>query len=300
VNFTTAAGQLSISSSAFSFGNVNVGSTTQLQASLAANGGDVTLTGDMIAGSGFGISGITFPITISSGKSAAFSVTFAPASTGSASATLSLSSNATTLATANLSGTGAGLNVTPTNLNFGQTLDGTSSSPQSLTLSAVGNSVTITSANIVQNGGGGSAFSIAGMPTLPFVLSAGQSLQVTATFAPAPGSPGAAAGTVTFASSVNSVAPTLSGSGVANVMLSWAPDATANITYSVYRCSISLTACVQTQPANFVEIATGLGNLAYTDSSVSSGNSYYYALTATDTNNVQSSLSSVSSAVVIP
>jgi fibronectin type 3 domain-containing protein len=135
---------------------------------------------------------------------------------------------------------------------------------------------------------------------LPFVLAAGQSVQVTATFAPAPGSPGTAAGTVTFASSVNSVASTLSGSGVANVMLSWAPDASANVTYSVYRCSVSLTACVQAQPANFMEIATGLGAPAYTDSSVSSGNSYYYALTATDTNNVQSSLSSVSSAVVIP
>ena len=300
VNFTTAAGQLSISSSAFSFGNVNVGSSAQLKGSLAANGGDVTLTSDTIAGSGFGISGITFPITISSGKTAAFSVTFAPTSTGSASATLSLSNNSTTLATASLSGTGAGLTVSPTNLNFGQTLDGSTSSSQSLTLSAVGNSVTITSANIAQNGGGGSAFSIAGMPTLPFVLAAGQSLQVSAAFAPAPGSPGAAAGTVTFASSVNSVAPTLSGSGVANVMLSWAPDATANVTYSIYRCSISVTACIQAQPANFVEIASGLGSTAYTDSSVSSGNSYYYALTATDTNNVQSSLSSVSSAVVIP
>jgi hypothetical protein len=300
VNFTTAAGQLSLSPSSFSFGNVNIGSTTQVQASLAATGGDVTLTSDTIAGSGFGINGITFPMTISSGKSTAFYVTFAPTSTGSASATLSLSNSATTLATANLSGIGAGLTVTPTNLNFGQTLDGSSSSPQSLTLNAVGNSVTITSANIVQNGGGGSAFSIAGLPGLPFVLAAGQSVQVTATFAPATGSPGAAAGTVTFASSINSVAPTLSGSGVANVMLSWTPDTTANVTYSVYRCSISVTACVDSQSANFVEIATGLGSTAYTDSSVSSGNSYYYALTATDTNNVQSPLSSVSSGVVIP
>jgi hypothetical protein len=152
----------------------------------------------------------------------------------------------------------------------------------------------------VDNGGGGSAFSIAGLPSLPFTIAAGQSVQVTATFAPAPGSPGTAAGSVTFASSINSVAPTLSGSGVANVMLSWASDATPNVTYSVYRCSISVSACVQTQPANFVEVATGLGTLAYTDSTVSSGNSYYYALTATDTNNLQSSFSSVSSAVVIP
>jgi hypothetical protein len=68
----------------------------------------------------------------------------------------------------------------------------------------------------------------------------------------------------------------------------------------VYRCSISGTACVDSQSANFVEIATGLGSPTYTDSSVSSGNSYYYALTATDTNNTQSSLSAVSSAVVIP
>lgn len=298
VNFTAASGQLAINPSTFSFGGVSVGSSAQIQATLTATGGDVTLSNDTITGSGFGISGIAFPLTITSGTSTSFFVTFAPMSTGSASGAISFSNSASTLTTASLAGTGAGLTVSPGNLNFGQVLDGTTSAAQSVTLSAVGSSVTITSDSIVQNGGGGNAFLISGLPTLPLTIAAGQTTQVNVTFAPASDSPGTAAGTVTFASNVNSVAPTFAGTGVPNVALSWVASTTPSVTYNVYRCSISATACIQTQPTNFTKIATGIGSLTYTDSTVSSGQAYYYALTAVNTNSVESSLSTVSSAMV--
>ena len=300
INFVTGSGQLSVSPSGFVFGSVGVGSTAQIPATLAATGGDVTITGDVITGSGFGLSGLAFPITIPSGRSAAFSVTFTPPSTGSASGAITLNNGTTTLSTTNLSGTGAGLTVSPSSLSFGEILDGTTSASQTLTLNAVGSSVTVTSDNIVQNGGGGSAFSITGLPTLPFTIAAGQSTKANVTFAPAPGSPGTAAGSVTFASSVNSVAPTFSGTGTSNVVLAWNASTTPSVTYNVYRCATSASACVQAQPANFVRIATGVGSLTYTDAAVSSGQTYYYALTAVDTNSVESSLSTVSSATAIP
>ena len=299
-NFSMVVGQLSMSPSNFSFGNINVGSTAQIQATLTATGGDVTIMNDTITGSGFGLSGIAFPLTITSGKSVAFLATFAPTTTGSSSSTLSLSNNTTTVATANLSGTGAGLTVTPINLNFGQVLDGTTSSPQSLTLSAVGSSVTMSSDSLVQNGGGGSAFSVTGLPSFPFTISAGQTLQVNVSFAPAAGSPGTAAGSISFASSINSVESAFSGTGTPNVLLGWTASTTPNVSYDVYRCSTSATACIQSQPGNFAKIATGIGALDYTDSSVSPSQTYYYGVTAVDTNGVESSLSTISNAATIP
>ena len=299
-NFTVVAGQLSVSPSTFSFGTVNLGSTAQLQATLTATGGDVSITSDTMTASGFGLSGIAFPMTITSGKSATFFATFTPTTTGSAASTLSLSNNAATVATTNLSGAGAGLSVTPLSLNFGQVLDGTISSPQTLTLSAVGSSVTISSDTIVQNGGGGSAFSITGPSSLPFTISAGQSVPVNVTFAPAVGSPGTAAGSVSFASSVNSVSPAFSGTGTPNVLLAWTASTTPNVTYDVYRCSTSATACIQSEPGSFTRIATNIGALIYTDWSVSSGQTYYYCVTALDTSGVESSLSTVSNAATIP
>lgn len=300
INFATSSGQLSMNPSGFAFGSVGVGSTAQIQGTLTAAGGDVTVTGDTITGAGFGVNGIVFPLTIASGKSATFSVTLTPASTGSASGTLTLSNGTTTLSTANLSGTGSGLAVSPSNLSFGQVMDGTTSSPQTMILNAVGGSVTVTSDNVVQNGGGGSAFSITSLPSLPFTIAAGQSAQVNLTFAPASGSPGTAAGNVTFVSNMNSVAPTFSGTGTANVSLAWTASTTSGVTYNVYRCSISSTACVQNQPGNFTRIASGIANLTYTDSAVSSGQTYYYALTAVDASGAESAVSSVSTATAIP
>ncbi|PYX99117.1 MAG: hypothetical protein DMG63_09935 [Acidobacteria bacterium] len=300
LNFTTAGGRLSLSPSSFSFGNVNLGSTGQIQAILSAAGGDVTLTAATVTGAGFGVSGITFPVTIASGKSAVVPVTFAPTATGSASGSLSLNNGTTPLATANLAGTGAGLTVTPASLTFGNVADGSTSPPLAFTLNAVGNSVTVNSDSIVQSGGGGGAFAISAGPSMPMTIAAGQSMQINVTFAPASGSPGPATGMVTFASNINSVAPSLSGRGLANVTLAWNASTTPSVTYNVYRCGTSATACVQAQPANFTRIAAGISGLTYPDATVSSGQTYYYALTAVDTSGTESTLSTVSSGVAVP
>src|SRR5262249_35295978 len=147
---------------------------------------------------------------------------------------------------------------------------------------------------------GGSAFSVAGLPAMPFTLGAGQTAQARVTFAPSTGAPGTAAGTVTFVSNMNSAASTISGTGASNVGLAWTASTTPGVTYNVYRCSVSLAACVPSQPANFSQIAQGVAGLSYTDSAISSGQTYYYALTAVDASNAESVLSAVSTATVIP
>lgn len=300
MNFTISAGQISISPPSFTFSS-SVGIPSQSQSAiLGATGGDVTVTSDTLNGAGFGIGGLTFPLTVKSGQSVPFSVTFSPASAGNVSGTLSFGNGSTSLATANLSGTGVGLSVDSASLNFGPVLDGTISASQTITLSAVGAGVTITSSNLTQNGGGGSALSVSGLPTFPLNLAVGQTAQFTATFAPASNSPGTAAGTLTFASNLNNVSEALSGTGISNVLLSWSPSTTPNVTYNAYRCSISASACVQGQPGNFSRIANAVGVLTYTDATVSSGQTYYYAVTAMDNTGAESIMSIVPNAAVIP
>jgi hypothetical protein len=91
-----------------------------------------------------------------------------------------------------------------------------------------------------------------------------------------------------------------------SVQLSWPASPTLNVTYKVYRCgnaspSTAAANCVQSSPGNFTTIASvGLNVLTFTDSKVSSGQTYFYAATAVDSNSVESVLSAVSNAVSVP
>ncbi|MBV9146090.1 MAG: choice-of-anchor D domain-containing protein, partial [Acidobacteria bacterium] len=294
VDFVLAAGRLSITPSSFSFGVVNMGSTSAPQTgTLQATSGDVTISSDTLNGGGFVLSGITFPLTIPSGQSSTFSVAFAPAATGAASGSLSFASNASnTPSPATLSGTGAGLSVSGA-LSFGSVPDGTTSTPQTGTLTAVGANVTINSANP-----SGAAFSISGLPALPFTIAAGQSLQYSVTFAPPAGSPGPAGGSIAFTSTANSVTQAFSGTGAPNVLLSWNASPTSGVTYNVYRCTTSASACVQSAPANWGSpVATGITVLSFVDLQVTSGQTYYYVVTAANSSG-ESTMSNVASAPV--
>ena len=296
VNFT-GGGQLLLSPANFTFNNVALGTTSAPQTgTLTASGASVIVNFDTLTGAGFGFSGITFPLTIASGQSVNFSVTFTPAAAGNTSGSLAFDSNAmNSPSSSTLAGTGSGLVVAPGNLNFGSVLDGTISTSQIGTLTAVGVDVTISSVTP-----SGSSFSVTGLPAVPFTITSGQSMQYSAAFAPPAGSPGPAAGSVAFASSANGVAQAFSGSGASNVALSWSASTTPNVTYKVYRCSISSAACVQGQPGNFTNIAGSVASLTYTDAAVSSGQTYYYALTAVDGTGVESVLSTVTNPAAIP
>jgi hypothetical protein len=116
---TTATGQLSVTPTALNLGNVAVGGSGTGSGTLAATGANVTLTGASSNNSQFAISGISLPMTIQAGQSAAFTVTFNPQSIGAASATLTFASNAAppTITDA-LTGTGTKAPVHTVNLSW--------------------------------------------------------------------------------------------------------------------------------------------------------------------------------------
>jgi len=103
----STTGQLSVSPSTMSFGNVAVGSNAVQTGTLTASSADVTVSSAGWNGSGYSVSGITFPVTVPSGQSVKYSVTFAPAAAGSASGSISFVSDASDSSlTETLSGSG--------------------------------------------------------------------------------------------------------------------------------------------------------------------------------------------------
>ena len=100
-------GQLVVSPTSMTLGNVAVGNSSNLPASLSATGASVTVSSIDLSSSEFTLSGISFPTTIRAGQSVPFSVTFTPRVTGSASTAISFASNAhKSPAVLSLAGTG--------------------------------------------------------------------------------------------------------------------------------------------------------------------------------------------------
>ncbi len=90
-----APGQLAVSPSSINFGNVTVGSSSPAGGTLTAGSSDVIVNSADWSGTGFALSGITFPVTVPAGKSVPFTVTFTPQAAGQVSGSVSFFSNAT-------------------------------------------------------------------------------------------------------------------------------------------------------------------------------------------------------------
>jgi len=88
--------QLTANPSSLVFGSVVVGKTNSLSETLSASGGSVTISSATLGGSGYSMTGLTLPITLSDGQSTTFTVIFAPATTSSFPGSLTLVSNAST------------------------------------------------------------------------------------------------------------------------------------------------------------------------------------------------------------
>ena len=115
----TAAGQLAVSPTSLSFGNVVVGSSSALNGTLNASGASVTITSAILNNGEFVLSGISLPITVAAGQSTSFIVTFAPQASGATSASLSFSSNASNSpAVQTMTGTGTTATQHTVDLNW--------------------------------------------------------------------------------------------------------------------------------------------------------------------------------------
>lgn len=95
---------LTLGSTSISFGDVTVNTTATQVVSLTSSGtSQLTVNSGTVTGSGFGISGIAFPLTLNPGQSATLNITFDPTVTGTATGVVTLSSNATSGGTATIS-----------------------------------------------------------------------------------------------------------------------------------------------------------------------------------------------------
>jgi hypothetical protein len=85
---------LAVSPATLNFGNVAVGSSSSLTGTLSASNADVTVASVDWTGSGYSISGVSFPLGVAAGQSAQYTVTFTPTAAGSSLGSISFLSNA--------------------------------------------------------------------------------------------------------------------------------------------------------------------------------------------------------------
>jgi hypothetical protein len=287
------SGQVTASPASLAFGSILPGSSQTLMETLTNAGtASVTVSGATMSSGSFAVNGLTLPMTLAGGQSVTFGVVFSPSGTGTLSGTLAILSNASNAQlNIGLSGTGAAagqLKLTPTALNFGNVTTGTSSSLNG-TLTASGTSVTISAAASTSP-----EFGLSGI-SLPMTLAAGQSVGFMVTFLPQ--STGTAGGTLSFASNAGNATVTaaLSGSGVApaqhSVGLSWSPSSSGGVVgYNVYRGSVS--------GGPYAQMTSMDASAAYTDNTVSGGQTYYYVVTSVDSSGAESAYSNQAKAVV--
>jgi hypothetical protein len=291
----SAPGQLALNPSSLSFGNVAVGSSKSLTLSLSNNAptGSQSISISQIAFTGAAFSAVlpNFPLVLTPGQSYTLTVTFAPAVSGAAIGNISVSVTGSQAVNVGLSGTGlaAGqLAVAPSTLNFGNVNVGNSSNLTG-TLTAGSSSVTVSSAS--WNGQG---YSVSGI-TFPVTISSGQSTTFTVTFAPQ--ASGLSTGGVSFVSNASNSPTNQSFTGTGTqpvqhtVSLSWNASQSQVVGYYIYRSTQSGS---YTTPLNNTPQAT----LTYTDSTVQSAQTYYYVVTAVDSNSQQSVYSNESKAII--
>jgi hypothetical protein len=105
--------QLAVAPSLLAFGNVAVNGSASKTGTLTAGSSNVTVNSAAWSGSGYSVSGITFPVTVAAGKSVTYTVTFSPLVAGSSPGSISFVSSASNSPT-NQSFTGTGTQVVMT------------------------------------------------------------------------------------------------------------------------------------------------------------------------------------------
>jgi len=271
----STAGKLAATPTSLDFGNVPVGKTVSLSQTIK-NVGSAAVNIEQITDSaaGFSVGNVTVPQILAPGHSVTFTVKFDPQKTGYAAGSLVALSNASnTRLTVEESGTGTAagtVSISPASLSFGSVPVG-SSATETVTLTAKGSAITIQSDAVSS-----SEFSTSGL-SLPLKLAAGKSVSFHVKFSPQ--SSGSASGTLSVKTSgpASTVKASLSGTGSGgskhSVSLSWKPDSSSVAGYNVYRSTKS--GGPYSRLTSTLETATD-----YLDTSVASGTTYYYEVTA--------------------
>jgi len=207
-----ASGALSANPSSVSLTGINVGSSGSTSVTIS-NSGSTSLTISQVSvnGKDFSATGISTPVTLDPGKSAALNVSFKPSAAEQISGNITVTSSQGASAVIPVSGGGvqAGLTITPSSASFGNVTVGSSNS-QTIQLTNSGTGVL----TISQVGASGTGYSTSAL-ALPLSLNPSQSTTFNVQFAPA--SAGSVSGSVSIVSNAPN-SPTsinLSGTGVA-------------------------------------------------------------------------------------
>ncbi len=215
-------GTLTANPTSLAFGSVQVGNSSSLSETMTNSGGSsLTISAATASGTGFSLSGLSLPLTLTAGQSTSFTVLFSPTASGAASGSVSITSNGSNPSLSiPLSGTGVTpgvLAANPTTLAFGSVQVSNSANLSETLTNTGGLSVTITQANVT-----GAAFSVSGL-SLPVTLTTNQSVTFTATFTPT--TAGATSGSLSVVSNASNSPLTiaLSGTGTAAGQLAVSP-----------------------------------------------------------------------------
>jgi len=188
--------QIAVSPYALGFGNVLVGSSGTQPLSITNTGSaSVSVSNVAVNGTGYAVSGLSCPLTLSPGQSVGLNVIFSPPAVGSDSGSVSVtvltqtwkhngkrSSSTATTTMVSLSGSGIAatgqIAPAPAILSFGSLSLGTSQ-----TLTETLTNTGTASVTVSQVGSSSAAFTASGL-SLPTILGAGQSLTFNVVFAP--------------------------------------------------------------------------------------------------------------------
>ena len=108
LQLTSSGPALTLQSTSVSFGDVTLNTPATQTVTLTSSGtAPLTISAGTVTGTGFSISGISFPVTLNTGQTATLSIEFDPKTTGPATGTVTLTDNTTAgTAAISLSGTG--------------------------------------------------------------------------------------------------------------------------------------------------------------------------------------------------
>ena len=300
---SVAAATLTASPTSLTYTNITLGQSSSQTETLTNTGGtSATISAVAASGTGFTVSGIATPLTLTAGQSTTFTVTFAPTSVGTFPGTATVMSNASNpsllipLSGTSVVAAGGTLTAVPTTVAVpGNVAVGTSGTATGQ-LTAATASVTVSGVSVV-----GSEFVIGGL-SFPVTIPAGSSATYTVTFSPT--SSGSAATTASFVSNASN-APTgvnLTGTAVAaptyTVGLSWTASGSTGVTgYYIYRAlyNTSTSTC-----GSYTELNPSQSNATttYTDSNITSGDTYCYEVAAVNSSGEQSTDSNVVTAII--
>jgi hypothetical protein len=291
---TTSAGALNISPTSLFFGNVIVGATQTQTVTMSNPGtGSTTVSAGTVSGSGFAIVSPVFPLVLAAGTSQVVTISFTPPSSGSVTGVITFASDAAStpvvslIASGNASSPVTSATAFPTTIDFGLVPLGLTYTSTVVVYNTGNQTLSVTSASVAGAGFGidASAYPV----TIPVNASQAFTIAFTAFTA------GTSSGTVTFPTNATTGNPVVGVTGtgafasVHSAALTWNASPSSVIGYNVYR---STTPNTGYQKLTFTQLTN------FTDSTVASGTTYYYVVTAVAANGLESVNSNQASAQI--